>query len=63
MSPEEALVGLGWEQVRSPQLLREEDCALPAEKGMKKSLFLKVPFWFKKCPGLNSVGFGNSLLS
>lgn len=35
---------------------------LPAEKGMKSSLFLKVPFSFKKCPGLNSCGFGNSLL-
>lgn len=34
----------------------------PAEKGMKSSLFLKVPFSFKKCPGLNSCGFGNSLL-
>ena len=30
---------------------------------MKNSLFLKVPFSFKKCPGLNSFGFGNTLLS
>ena len=35
----------------------------PAENGMKQSLLLKVPFAFRKCPGSNFSGFGNSLQS
>lgn len=52
----------GWLPQGRTAALGEETCVLPAEKGMKSSLFLKVPFLFKKCSGLNSCGFGNSLL-
>lgn len=53
----------GHQRRRLTERGKKQNCALPAEKGMKKSLFLKVPFLFKKCSGLNSCGFGNSLLS
>lgn len=33
----------------------------PAENGIKASLFLKVPFSLRKCPGSNLEGFLNCL--
>lgn len=36
---------------------------LPAENGLKWSLYLNFPFSFRKCSGLNFSGSGNSWLS
>lgn len=39
------------------------DLFLPAENGLKWSLYLNFPFSFRKCSGLNFSGSGNSWLS
>ena len=41
----------------------KEKILLPAEKGMKQSLFLKLPLSSRKWPGSNISGLGNTLSS